>query len=184
MNKQCRVIITTLCDKKCLYCCNNLPKVRQSFKMTTLDKIIEDDRSPYEAINLTGGEVGLIPDILAEICSKIKYCQPKTKIFVYTNGLLAKTLPGAMKNNKYRRIVDGFNVGCHGEKELETSLENAKILHKIAPCRLHIQDTVYDNLPYDRRMLINHAVGDKEIFAIKKWHLNNCDNEKEDRCII
>lgn len=176
--KQCRVILTTECNLKCPYCCNKIKEVQDSFKMITIDQLLEKE---YDCYNITGGEVGLAISKLINICTSIKNYHPLAKTFVYTNGYLDKVAE-FWEMDELFSLVDGFNVGYHEGQYMWDATRLAIMLNKRKPTRLHINDKVFANLKPNEDRCVHEAI--KEGVTLVLWKMNECNNQTEDRWII
>lgn len=161
--KTARVIITTECNFNCGYCCNKLPSIKRSFKMTTMDEFLEMN---YSVVNITGGEPMLCPGKLRKLINGIRCAD----IYLYTNGY------GKHCDKKWiAKRVQGINVGAHHDMDyaLSSAVHWRQFNDNVI---LHIED---DRVTSE---LIEKCNLNK--IKVKTWTRNNCNKAKEDRWII
>ena len=164
-DKTSRILITTECNLKCSYCCNKLPEVQSTFKMTTIDMFLNMN---YDVINISGGEPLLAPNKLNSLLQELHH-KGNNRVYLYTNGVLTEDL------HLYARNLDGVNIGCHGN--WDTALEGAIQWRKhIRSVRFHAQKGKMKD--YHKRQLIKHGV------KLNEWTMNECNNINEDRYIV
>ena len=161
--RECRIIMTTQCNLLCEYCCNNIPEVQESFKMTTLHTLLNS--GPYDTYKITGGEPLLDVDKLTWICKSIRYTYPKSMVYLYTNGTLL------WQSNFNFNLVHGVNVGYHGD---DSVIHSTIDLSRDLPMTIHVQDI--------HSKYVRNIAGDK--VPIREWRLNDCDRGNEDRFIL
>lgn len=149
--KVIHLMITSLCDRNCKFCCN------KQYNLNDIPYVTDAELKKAEVLCLTGGEPFLFsnPSAIAEYYKR-KYSNIK-KVYVYTN---AHEL--AMWIAKYGVIdsIDGVNISIKTKEDLrayETILANIYCINKLDSNRLYI----FDNLrPYN--------VGNCEVIS-RKW---------------
>jgi pyruvate-formate lyase-activating enzyme len=164
MNKIARVIITTECNLACSYCCNKLPEIQESFKMTTFDEFIKMD---FDIFNISGGEPMLNINKLLRLLTELN--KKECKIYLYTNGLITDRI------NEIAPLIDGVNIGAHSNQHF-AALGAEQWKKYIRNVRYHVQENKLEN---DVRERLN-----ENNISIKEWKLNECNNTKEERFII
>jgi len=105
------IILTTVCNQRCIYCCNNpdpsIQPLNLQIKIDDIKKFISYDKDPY--ICFYGGEPTLRPDLMLEIIEKIK----AKKFILQTNGLRLDKLDWDIIKN-----LDVILVSIDGRKEV------------------------------------------------------------------
>jgi len=171
MPKVARVIITTDCNLKCKYCCNRIPEVQQTFKMTTVQDFI-DMSHKYEVINFTGGEPLLAQDKLVHLLTNI----PRDiKRYLYTNGTQSPW-------TDLLEELDGVNVSIHNTEQVIKYLAFAGYAwcsnHKwrLKSRRLWVED---------KKITEEITTWCKEQgWGLVPWTMNVCGKTEEDRWIL
>jgi MoaA/NifB/PqqE/SkfB family radical SAM enzyme len=170
--KTCRVILTTECQFSCSYCCNRLPEVQNKFKMTTVDQLVNME---YDVFNITGGEIGLCTDKVVRIVHQLKDNRPKSKIYLYTNGLISAYSVLGLGD-----LINGINIGIHDESDWLLVMEDvAKYINNGIKVRVHVEDKKWKKVDkYCRKVLKDNNV------EVKLWKRDECDNPNEDWWIV
>ena len=171
MNKRCRVLITSECNLRCEYCCNKLPEVQATIKMTTMDQFIEEIAPKYEEISISGGEPMLAEDKLINII----YSLPENaKKYLYTNGSYSPSIIFPI------HLLNGVNIGVHQElnsSDLLCWLKEIAESNPTCSLRFHMQEGV--SFPNTEEFAILYNI------PIIRWQMNKCgDPTTEDRYII
>lgn len=172
--RACRILLSTKCNLKCQYCCNNLPEIQEQFKMKTLVTLF---KTPYDVYNISGGEPFLDYDYLLNICKEIKKANSHCKVYIYTNG--TKSIDMTLHDELYK-YIDGFNIGVH-DSNYDQALMSFFKFNIVTSVRLHIQENYKNRLTPMQTKLINEI---KETNKLKIWKMNECNVENEDRFII
>jgi len=181
-----RILITLECNRKCEYCCNNLPEVNSKFETISLIDFLNSNMiDKYDKIYLTGGEPMIYPELLFNL---LLYSVGKDKeCFVYTNGevdyygliwLLTDV------NNISSKPV-GLNVTIH---DAESFIDKYNAFKHYPNVRFHVMD---DKLPIIHDILSgtnypNSLLIDKLLITdkLKIMTLNECDMPNEDIILL
>lgn len=118
--KNIHIMITSLCDRFCPYCCN------KQYDLTTIPYVTKEELKNAENVFLTGGEPFAYGNPCA-IASKLKkeYVNIKN-IYVYTN---AYELAIYLKNYHSLYAIDGVTVSI--KNELDKSYFYSRIIDNI-----------------------------------------------------
>ncbi len=105
------LVVTTLCDRHCKYCCNN------KYDIQNLEYATDDDFRKADMLCLTGGE----PFVYANPCNLAKRYRttyPNLKsIVVYTN---AKELLLYLRHGGKIHDIDGVNISVKDLDDVES----------------------------------------------------------------
>ena len=166
--KTARVLITTECNLKCEYCCNKLPEIQESFKMTTMDQFVKMD---YDVVNISGGEPMKNVEKIDSLVYALDKADNNATLYLYTNGY--ESYEGDIHH--IASLIDGVNIGCHGDfdKSFLAALTWAEFCGNV---RFHIQE---GRIAEDEK--ISLLISGIEL---KEWKMNECENTPEDRWII
>lgn len=167
--KIARVLITTRCNLSCTYCCNKIPEIQDSFKMTTFDQFIN---MKYDVVNISGGEPMLEVVKLYKLLYKLKFKPNSPKRYLYTNGYIEKSNDVELLGS----FLDGVNIGYHN-----TSTFDLLSLYDWSDACSNVI------LHYNQdKHLPDYILNVCQYYNIKwkGWKMNECNNIKEDRWII
>jgi len=103
--KSLRLILTSLCSRRCPGCCNEDRDIGGLPRCT--------DFTPYDEILITGGEPMEHLDLLYMCIHEIKVQAPETPIYVYTARTTEPYTLWALLS-----IVDGVTITLHEEKDV------------------------------------------------------------------
>jgi len=177
VDKIARVLVTTECNLKCHYCCNKMPEIQASFKMTTMGEFLER-ANEYSGINISGGEPLLAVEKTCTMIRTIKNTS-SAKVYIYTNAMIRPYT----KHWKTLSLLDGVNIGVHGNFDnIKTNiLVWIDILKTRAPnlnhtIRVHVQDIKCT--PEIVSFCNQNGI------TLYLWELNNCNKIQEDRYIL
>ena len=173
MRSNCRVILTDKCNLDCGFCCMKDKETSNSFVFDSALHIAYGGKSydGYGEYAITGGEPLMEYKKLVQFICLVRYFNPDSKIYLYTNGILlhlktAETLQVAG--------LDGINWTPH---QYPTKLEKQTItfIHAcLIPVRILIQDKLVDD------DMLKYALDNS--MQINQWAIGDCDNmEPEDR---
>lgn len=168
--KSLRLLITTDCNFSCSYCCNNLPEIKERFKLCTLDDICNPEfTNQYSDICLTGGEPLLNIGLIKQLCEKLS---DKHTIFLYTNGeFLTMTLLNYLSDIGISKV----NIGLHENRIALYFAESSPFLLD-SRIRFSVEDIHISNY---LRVLETNYPGK---FTI--WRRNECKGKNEDWYIL
>ncbi len=170
MNRNnCRVVLTDRCNLTCDFCCMKDKDIFYSFKNQTALWIAQQK---YDEIAITGGEPLLELERLVQFICLIKYFNPDTKVYLYTNGYL---LQSEIAATLQITGLDGINWSPHHYPTKYEKQQMTFIHACLVPVRILIQDkfTVYDDM-------LQYAMDNR--MQIKQWTIGDCDDmEPEDR---
>jgi len=96
--------------------------------------------------------------------------QQQKPIYLYTNGLNL-TPPLAADIGKY---VDGINIGLH-KIDIDLMYKLIRIHKEILPIRVLVWEKLCP--PYIEELCNEHGI------ALRKWKMDDCDIENEDRVL-
>lgn len=102
------IIVTSLCDRDCKYCCN------RQYDLNSIPSITEDELSRMKHVYLTGGEPFAYSNPNA-IARKLKYLYPNIEqIIVYSNAyeLYEYLLHGGMTT-----FIDGVTISIKSDAD-------------------------------------------------------------------
>ena len=166
--RECRVILTDKCNLDCSFCCMKEEKIHDSF---TDRAAFDIAAAKFDIVKVSGGEPLMEYKKLVQFICLVRYFNPDSKIYLYTNGILlhlktAETLQVAG--------LDGINWTPH---QYPTKLEKQTIafVHAcLIPVRMLIQDKLVDD------DILKYALDNS--MQINQWTIGDCDNmESEDR---
>ena len=107
--KVIHIMVTTLCNRNCKYCCN------KQYNIDDIPYVTDEELKNAHTLCLTGGE----PFLYAEPASIAKYYKKRYEniknVYVYTN---AKELSDYLKNNHLMNYIDGVNVSIKTKADL------------------------------------------------------------------
>lgn len=104
------LVVTTLCDRNCVYCCNN------KYDIANLDYATDEDFKWADMLCLTGGE----PFEYTNPCNLARYYREKypnlKAILVYTN---AQELWDYIRCGGQLYTIDGLNISIKDDADLD-----------------------------------------------------------------
>ena len=104
------LVVTSLCDRRCKYCCNNQYDVRN------IPYVTDDDFEQCNMLCITGGE----PFVYSNPCNLAKRYRkqfPNLKsVLVYTN---AKELNDYLNGGGTIHDIDGLNISCKTKSDVK-----------------------------------------------------------------
>ena len=144
--------ITTLCDRKCKYCCNNW------YSWNEVEQVTSEELSKAEIICLTGGEPFAYGNPVA-IAHKLKkeYSNIK-KVYIYTN---AKELYNYLHSGGKLTVnsdygdesiicdIDGLNISIKNKADIDTclALKNYPEVGLLSENRLYVFNHLITKVP-------------------------------------
>ena len=168
MRNNCRVVLTDKCNLNCAFCCMKEKDTYYSFKNQTALWIAQQR---YDEIGITGGEPLLKFEKLVQFICLIKYFNPKTKVYLYTNGYLLKSETAFMLKVAG---LDGINWSPHETPKGYDKMQMSFIHACLIPIRILLQDVLVDD------DILKYSLDNN--MQIKQWSIGDCDDmEPEDR---
>lgn len=168
MRSNCRVILTDKCNLDCSFCCMKDKKIHDSFLNTNALNIA---MMGYDEIGITGGEPLLELEKLVQFICLVKYFNPDTKVYLYTNGVLLESETALTLKTAG---LTGINWSPHHKPTLLDYQRICFIHNCVTPVRILIQDILVDD------KILQYAI-DNDI-QIRQWSIGDCDDmEIEDR---
>ncbi len=107
--KVIHLLVTSLCDRNCKYCCN------KQYDLNDIPQVTEEELSECETVCLTGGEPFAYTQPYA-IAHHLKNKYPNIKkVYVYTNAFemlchLNTSSPESYDNYELISSIDGYNI--------------------------------------------------------------------------
>ena len=133
--KVVHLLITSLCNRNCLYCCN------KQYSLDDIPYITDEELKETEVLCLTGGE----PFLFCDPCKIAEYYKRKYKnikaVYVYTN---------ALELNQYLQAhvlhdIDGLNVSVKTKADV-IALNEMIVYHEYIKQLKRNQLYVFDDL--------------------------------------
>lgn len=158
--------LTEKCSNRCSYCDIGKMKNRKSPDKNIIDKYIPIiNSSPWERVNLTGGEIGTLdPNILRFLFEELG----SKKIKINTNGLFLKRY-----SNEYLHLIERIHL--HPVSEIDQSFqETYKDVFYTFP--LHHNNIIYlDGFLSAHRKFLIHFLFYNEKYENGTYHLTPKD---------
>lgn len=126
--KVIHLLVTSLCDRNCKYCCN------KQYNLSDIPQVTDEELRECETICLTGGE----PFTYAqpwEIAHKLKADYPNIKrVYVYTNATEFEYYLINNNHTCHRFWVDGYNISIKAQRDYESFedslIEQLRVLNR------------------------------------------------------
>ena len=118
--KVIHLLVTSLCDRNCKYCCN------KQYDLNDIPQVTEEELSECETVCITGGEPFAYSKPFA-IAHNLKTKYPNIKkVYVYTNAYemysCILNLPQSLNSNGNSLIgisfIDGYNISLKSSKDI------------------------------------------------------------------
>lgn len=155
--KKIHLMVTSLCDRVCPYCCNN------QYDLNTIPYVTHEELQNAEVIYITGGE----PFIYSNPCNIAKkyknlYKNIK-KIIVYTN---AAELGSYLMNNGKLSYIDGLTISI--KSTLDVLIFNKYIIENplVHSCSLNKDVFIYVFPQFKDKIMYNNK---NFIFREREW---------------
>lgn len=108
--KKARLIISYMCKRQCVGCCNRHYEGPDPIKIKYVDSL-----RGYDEVCISGGEPLLFPKQTLHAIHRLREISPKTKIYVYT---AAVDRPEPLAWVTY--LADGITLSIHTQQDLIT----------------------------------------------------------------
>ncbi len=132
------IMVTSLCDRNCKYCCN------KEYNLNDIPYVTDEELRQAETICITGGE----PFAFVSPCDIAKHYKRKypniKNIYVYTNAL---ELAEYILNDGKIEFIDGVNVSIKCKKDAEmfnTIVKKDERIAKLPSNLLYVFDNLYN----------------------------------------
>lgn len=136
------ILITSLCARKCKYCCNN------QYSLDDIETVTDEELHNAHTLCLTGGE----PFLFSNPCEIAKYYKTRyrniKKIYVYRNAI---ELGQFLSNNKTENLfeyIDGLDVSIKTKADKEVFSKTVIKDHRVTKMTCN-QLYVFDGLMPD-----------------------------------
>ena len=138
--KNIHLMVTTLCNRNCKYCCN------KQYDLNSIPFVTDAELKEAETLFLTGGEPFAYsnPSEIAKWYKK-RYHNIK-KVIVYTNAL---ELLGYIARCGYLDAIDGLNISIKTLRDYNAAVMLFKMEGRRFPKSLFPNSRIYNFLPYE-----------------------------------
>ena len=138
--KVIHLLVTTLCNRDCKYCCN------KQYDMNDIPYVTDEELREAEILCITGGE----PFLFTNPCEIAKYYKLRykniKKVYVYTN---ACELSGYLLQNPLYSI-DGLNIAIKTKSDaisFNNLIKDNESVLNLEGNRLYVFDNLYKDKP-------------------------------------
>lgn len=135
------IMITTICNRKCKYCCNN------QYDLNDIPYATDEELRNAETVCLTGGEPFQFANP-CEIANQLKRKYPNIKnVYVYTNAL---ELANYLLEGKKIYSIDGVNVSIkvpYDATMFEKIIATNPTITSLSSNLLYVFDNLYNKNP-------------------------------------
>jgi len=139
--KVIHLLVTSLCNRNCKYCCN------KQYSLNDIPYVTDEELRNAHTLCLTGGE----PFLFCDPCEIAKYYKRRyaniKKVYVYTN---ADELADWLCKNPVLHSLDGLNISIKTKKDafvFDEYLKNNSQINNLDSNLLYVFDGLYSEQP-------------------------------------